>query len=160
MDIAKIFDVKSSKKRVLSSEQSETGDEPRKQKEGSRNESSTSTLDDLFAEGLKNLHCVLILANCLHSLEQQVKETFDLAKNSSESQIKGELALQEVKKAISFIDEKFDAYEEERKENGKKIEELNGTVSKMNKKIEELENKIDRQEQYSRRILYIDTWDR
>ena len=31
----------------------------------------------------------------------------------------------------------------------KKIEELNGTVSKMNK-INELENKIDRQEQYSR----------
>ena len=51
MDIAKFFDVKSSKKRVLSSEQSETGDEPKKQKEGSRNESSTSTLDDIFAEG-------------------------------------------------------------------------------------------------------------
>ena len=32
----------------------------------------------------------------------------------------------------------------------KKIEELNGTVSKMNKRIDELENKIDRQEQYSR----------
>ena len=28
---------------------------------------------------------------------------------------------------------------------------MNGTVSKMNKRIEELENKIDRQEQYSRR---------
>ena len=74
MDIAKFFDVKSSKKRVLSSEQSETGDEPKKQKEGSRNESSTSTLDDVFAEGLKNPDCVLILANCLRSLEQQVKE--------------------------------------------------------------------------------------
>ena len=38
-----------------------------------------------------------------------------------------------------------------RRENKKKIEELNGTVSKMNERIEELENKIDRQEQYSRR---------
>ena len=112
--------MKSSKKRVLSSEQSETGDEPKKQKEGSRNESSTSTLDDVFAEGLKNPDCVLILANCLRSLEQQVKETFDLAKKSSESQIKGELALQEVNKAISFIGEKFDAYEQERRENEKK----------------------------------------
>ena len=37
-----------------------------------------------------------------------------------------------------------------RRENKKKIEELNGTVSKMNERIEELENKIDRQEQYSR----------
>ena len=38
MDIANFFDVKSSKKRVLDSEQSETGDEPKKQKEVSRNE--------------------------------------------------------------------------------------------------------------------------
>ena len=34
MDIANFFDMKSSKKRVFSSEQSETGDEPKKQKEG------------------------------------------------------------------------------------------------------------------------------
>ena len=79
IDIAKFFGVKSSKKRVLSSEQSETGDEPKKQKDGSRNESSASTLDDVFAKGLKNPDCVLILANCLRSLEQQVKETFDFA---------------------------------------------------------------------------------
>ena len=41
-DIAKIFEVKSSKNRVLNSEQSEAGDEPKKQKEESRSESSTS----------------------------------------------------------------------------------------------------------------------
>ena len=90
-DIEKIFDVKLSKRRVHSSEQSETGDEPKKKKKESRNESSTSTLDDAFAGGLKNPDCVLILANYLRSLEQQVKETFDIAKKSSESQIKGEL---------------------------------------------------------------------
>ena len=44
-----------------------------------------------FAKGLKNPDCVLILANCLRSFEQQ--ETFHLAKKSSESQIKAELAL-------------------------------------------------------------------
>ena len=59
MHIAKFFDVKSPKKRVLSNEQSETGDEPKKQKEGSRNESSTSTLDDVFTEGLKNPDCII-----------------------------------------------------------------------------------------------------
>ena len=98
MNIAKFFELKSSKKRVLSSEQSETDDEPKKQKEGSRNESSTSTLDDVFGEGLKNLDCVLILANCLRSLKQQVEETFGLVKKSSESQIKGELAPQDINK--------------------------------------------------------------
>ena len=113
MDIANFFGVKSFKKRVLSSERSETGDEPKKQKEGNRNEPSTSTLDEVFAEGVKNPDCVLILANCLCSLEQQIKETFDLAKKSSESQIKGELALQDFNKAISFI--------EERRENEKKM---------------------------------------
>ena len=120
MDTAKFFDIKSSKKRVLSSEQSEAGDESKKQKEGSRNKSSTSTLDDVFAEGLYNPECVLILANCLHSLKQQVNETLDLAKKLSQSQIKGKLALQDVSKAISFIGEKFDAYEKER-ENEKKM---------------------------------------
>ena len=121
MDTAKFFDIKSSKKRVLSSEQSEAGDESKKQKEGSRNKSSTSTLDDVFAEGLYNPECVLILANCLHSLKQQVNETFDLAKKLSQSQIKGKLALQDVSKAISFIGEKFDAYEKERENEKKKM---------------------------------------
>ena len=68
MDVATFIDVKRSKKRVLSSEQSENGDKPKKQEEGSRNESSTSTLDDVFAEGVKNPDCVLILANELRSL--------------------------------------------------------------------------------------------
>ena len=88
MEAAKFFDVKSSKERVLSSEQSETGDEPKKQKEAGRNESSTSTLDDVFAEGLKNPDCVLILANCLYSLEQQVKETFDYPKSLGKVKLK------------------------------------------------------------------------
>ena len=78
MDIAKIFDVKSSKKRVLSSEQFETGDDLQKKREWSRNESTTSTLDNVLAVGLKNLDCVLILTNVYVVLEQQVKEAFDL----------------------------------------------------------------------------------
>ena len=42
----------------------------------------------------------------------------------------------------------------------KKMKELNGTVSKMNKRIEKLESKIGCQEQYSvfQTKLYIDTW--
>ena len=68
MDIATFIDVKPSKKRVFRSEQSETDDKRKKQEEGSRNESSTSTLYDVFAEGVKNPDCVLILANELRSL--------------------------------------------------------------------------------------------
>ena len=40
----------------------------------------------------------------------------------------------------------------------RKIEELNGTVSKMNKRIKELENEIDRQEKYSRRNCILIHW--
>ena len=70
---------------------------------------------------MKNPDCVLILANCLRSLEQQVKETFDIAKKSSENQIKGELeALQDVNKAISFIGVKFDVYEKKEGKTKKK----------------------------------------
>ena len=152
MDIAKSFDAKSSKKRVLSSKKSETGDKPKKQKEGSKNKSPTGTLDNVYSKTLKNPDCVLVLANYLCSLEQQVKEPLDLAKRSSKSQMKSELGLQEVYKATSFIGEQFDAYEQERRENEKKRkEELNGTMSKMNERIDETENKIDCLKKYSRR---------
>ena len=60
------------------------------------------------------------------------------------------LALQEVNKTTSFISETLYAYEQERSEHEKKIKELTGKVSKMKEKAEELENKIDRQEQHSR----------
>ena len=70
---------------------------------------------------------------------------FDFAGKSTESKIKGNLALQAVNKAISIIGEKFDAYEQEWRGN-KKNEKLNGTVFKMNERTEELQSKIDRQE--------------
>ena len=59
--LQKFFDVESYKKRVISSEQPESSDEPKNQKEGSRNESTTSNLEDSFAEDLKNRDCVMIL---------------------------------------------------------------------------------------------------
>ena len=53
MDIAKNFWHKIISERVLRSEQSATGNELKKQKEENRSESTTSTLGDGFAEGLK-----------------------------------------------------------------------------------------------------------
>ena len=84
----KFFDMESCKKRVISSEQSETGDEPKTQKEGSRNKSETINLDNVFAKDLKNCDFIMTLLAFLRSLEQQVKETSDLAENSIEIQIK------------------------------------------------------------------------
>ena len=52
---------------------------------------------------------------------------------------------------MSFIDEKFDAHDQERKmtkKKKKKKEELTGTVSKLIERNEELESKIAFQEQF------------
>ena len=146
------------RKEFSATNSNETGDELKKQKEGSKNESSASTLDDAFPEGLKNPDCVLVLAHCLRTLEQQVKEMFDLAKKSNESEIKGELALQEVNKAISFSSEKFDACEQERRRNDKKCR------IKWNSVQNERRNWRARKQDWSSGIasqtkLYIDTWD-
>ena len=57
MDIANFFDVKSSKKRVINSEQSETGDEAKK-REAEMN--FNQHFKRCFSESLKNPDCVLI----------------------------------------------------------------------------------------------------
>ena len=152
MDLAKFFKDASKKRTLRSSEISESGDEPKKLiVDEERSDSTSSTLDDVFAEGLKNNDCVLILANCLRNLEKQVQETFVAAKETKDSQIKGELSLTEVVKSMEHKNAKFEEYEKERKQGKEKIEELNVKVTEMGKRIEDLERGSDRQEQYSRR---------
>ena len=70
---------------------------------------------------MKTHDCVLILEDCLGSLEQQVNEIIDLDRKSNKSQTKGEITLQEqeVNKALSFTGEKFDGYEQERRKKEK-----------------------------------------
>ena len=58
-------------KRVLSSEHSVKLVMSQKEKEGSTRELSTSALDNVFTKGVKNSDCVLILVNCLRSLEHR-----------------------------------------------------------------------------------------
>lgn len=151
MDLAKFFKESSKKRNLGSSETSELGDPKKQNLDEERSESTSSTLDDVFAEGLKNNDCVMILANCLRNLEKQVQSTFDAAQETKESQIKGESSLAEVLKSIEHINAQFEAYEVERKQDKEKIEELNGKVEEMGKRIEDLERVSDRQEQYSRR---------
>ena len=71
MDISKFFN-SSSKKRNLS-DLSCNGEEPKKVREGSLNDSSVS-LDDVFTEGMKSPKCLHILVNCMKNIES--KKTF------------------------------------------------------------------------------------
>ena len=50
--------------------------------------SSASSSDDTDVSGEESADCKAILFNCLRNLEIKVKETFDLANTTNESQIK------------------------------------------------------------------------
>ena len=76
------------KKRYLR-DQSQSSNERKKVMEGS----SASSSDDTDVSGEESADCKAILFNCLRNLEIKVKETFDLANTTNESQIKGEQQL-------------------------------------------------------------------
>lgn len=139
-----ITDYYMAKKRQLSS-QSEDGDDPKK----ICNE--PTIIDEVFKEGLQNPDCVAILLHCLRNLEIQVNTIFTESTESKDSRIKGEKHLQDLNASITCLTKKFNDYEEERKEKDKIIENLQNNNVQMEKKIEDLERKVDRQEQYSRR---------
>ena len=136
-----------SKKRELSSK-SNDGDAPKKLREGQANLSATSDVsfsnENVFEGGLDYSTCKDILLECLKELRSMFLE-------SKESQIKGAEQLSTLTESIKFINERFDQYEEERKEKDKFIEELKKENSNLTEHAKDLEQKVDRQEQYSRR---------
>ena len=87
----------------------------------------------------------------MQNIEKQVKELFLLAQENKEKHIKGESDLSELTEVIDLISGKFDDYESERREKDKIVKELKSEVSDLNTSVKNLENQLDRQEQYSRR---------
>ena len=71
MDISKFFS-SSSKNRDLS-DQSCSGEEPKKAREGSLNDSNVS-LDDVFTEGMKSPKRLHILVNCMKNTEAKKRK--------------------------------------------------------------------------------------
>ena len=132
-------------KKCQLSSQSENGDSPKKQCE------EPTIIDDVFKEGLTDPNCLAILLNCLRNLEIKVNSIFNDSEEWKESRIKGDKQLEEVQKSIKFISEQFESYENDRKEKDEVIQNLQNDKILMEKKIENLEKKVDRQEQYSRR---------
>ena len=149
MDIKRFFE---GKKRDLSS-QSDDGDDAKRQRENKEAESPTSLLfqNEVFKEGLESEDCVKILCNCMKNMETEMKRLFSLVETSKESQIKGESQLTELNKAVSYINDRFDEYERERKEKGKIIKELKEDIPSMKGNIERLEKDMESQAQNSRK---------
>ena len=73
MSLARYF--ASSKKRDLSNEQSEAGDDTKKMREDSST-TSFSGNDDVFLEGLKSDDFRSILANCFKNIKVKIEELF------------------------------------------------------------------------------------
>ena len=69
MDLKKYFN-SGSKKRDLSSETSTSGDDLKKIREGSLDDSSNP--DNVFTEGLSSPDCVKILYNCVKNVKKQI----------------------------------------------------------------------------------------
>ena len=59
--------------------------------------------DDVFSQGLKLPECVKILFNCLQNLETEMKSIKKISLAAKDWQIKGTKQLNDINKAINFI---------------------------------------------------------
>ena len=88
MDLYRFFPKDGSKKRDLS-DQSNNGDEPKRQREDSVADLMLS--DEVFSEeNLQSPRVIGILLNVLNKLEKQVAEIYQISNTTKTSQIKGE----------------------------------------------------------------------
>ena len=107
----------SSKKRDLSCEQSEAGDDTKKSND-----------------------CRNILANCFKNIQVKIEELFLMFRKNNETQIKGEKQLEDLIDSVEFMSSKFDEYEKERLEREARIVELESKVVSFSTKVEQLKS--------------------
>ena len=102
----------------------------------------------MFKEALKSDDFVAILRNYMKSLEDKMKELFEITSSAKNSQIKGELQLKD--ETVNFICTKFEEYGKERKEREQIIKNVEGNISVINEQVENLGKEMSKYEQYSR----------
>ena len=107
--------------------------------------------EDPFTEGIKSPECVSILMNCMQNLKKQVGQIFKMLEKAEDRQIKGECQLTDLAKGAEFITQKSDEYEKDRREQNAIVATLQNELKSASMKVEDLEKKMERQEQYSRR---------
>ena len=151
-DITKLFQ-RGTKKRDLS-DKYETGEDPKKVREGSLDCSQISQTsdipDDIFTESLNSPDCVAILFNCLKNLESKIREISVSSKETTASQIKGNKQLSDSTDFVQLISGKFDEYEKDRNAKDELIIKLHTQVMKLTDKVSNLSVQVHEQEQYSR----------
>ena len=95
---------------------------------------------------MESADCKPILFNCLKNLEVKVKEIFDLANTTNESQIKREEQLKCLTESVEFISSRFDEYEADRTKKDEMINSLEEKVLGLTEKVDKLSSLVDRQE--------------
>ena len=100
MDLKKHFNT-GSKKRDPSSGTSASGDDPKKIREGSLNDSNNP--DNVFTEGLSSPHFVKILYLCNKNVENQIHGIHSKTEETKMSQIKGEKHLMDLNKTVNYL---------------------------------------------------------
>ena len=105
----------------------------------------------ILTEGLKSPEYVSILMNCMQSLEKQVSQIFKMLEKMEDCQIKSECQLTDLAKDFNFITQKFDDCQKDQPEKDATIATLPSELKRTSMKVENLEKKMDRQEQHSRR---------
>ena len=108
MNIIKFFE---RKKRELSSNNSTEQEASLKKTREENPDDSTRLATDVFSQGLKSAECVKILFNCLQNLETEMKIVKEISLAAKDWQIKGTAQLNDMNKAINFINEKFEDFE-------------------------------------------------
>ena len=77
--------------------------------------------DDVFSQGLKSPEYVKILLNCLQNLETEMKSIKEISLAAKDWQITGTEQLNDMKKAINFINEKFENFEKPLKKKERRL---------------------------------------
>ena len=130
------------------SDKSETGEDPKKVREGSLDCSQISQTsgipDDIFTKTLNSPDCVAILFNCLKNLESKMKEISVSYKETTTSQIKGEKQLSDLTDSVQLISDKFNEYEMDRKAKDEPIMKLQTQVTELTDKVSNLSVEVDK----------------
>ena len=74
-----------------------------------------------------------------------------MLEKTEDRQIKGECQLTDLAKGVEFITQKFDEYEKDGREKDAIIATLQNELKSATMKVQDLEKKMERQEQYCRR---------
>ena len=87
----------------------------------------------------------------MQNLEKQVGQIFKMLEKTEDRQMKGECQVTDLAKGLEFITQKFDEYDKGRREKDAIIATLQNELKSASMKTEDLEKKLERQEQYCRR---------